>query len=136
MATLELFGISVGQNGHVLMLNNRVPVAVAEACSGLRMLTAFIFVSAVFAYLIPRPRWQKVIVLLSCIPIAIVANLLRLVATALLFLWTNDHIANRFFHDFAGWTMMPIAVTLLMGELWVMSRLVVEEPHEPAKATL
>jgi len=56
---LELFGVTVGREGHVLLLNDRVPIAVAEACSGLRMLTAFIVVDAVLTYLVARPAWQK-----------------------------------------------------------------------------
>jgi exosortase len=127
VATLELLGINVSQEGHVLQLNGGTPVAVAEACSGLRMLTAFIFVSAVMAYGVRRPAWQKVVLLLSSIPIAILVNLLRLVATALLYLWTSNHFAERFGHDFAGWVMMPVAVALLVGELWVLSRLETEE---------
>jgi exosortase len=129
VATLELLGVVVSQEGNTLLLDHRVPVAVAEACSGLRMLTAFVFVSALLAFVVARPRWQKAVILLSSVPIAFVANLVRLVITALLFLWTSDAVANRFFHDFAGWTMMPLAFALLAGELWLMSRLVVEEPR-------
>jgi high-affinity Fe2+/Pb2+ permease len=60
----------------------------------------------------------------------------RLVVTALLFMWTTSSIANQFFHDFAGLTMMPLAVFMLMGELWLLSKLVIEEQREPAKISL
>jgi exosortase len=134
--TLELMGVTVEQQGHVMQLNGTTPVAVAEACSGLRMLTAFIMVSAVFAYIVNRPAWQKLVLLASSIPIAILCNLVRLVVTALLFMWTTSSIANQFFHDFAGLTMMPLAVFMLMGELWLLSKLVIEEQREPAKISL
>ena len=61
-------------------------MAVAEACSGLRMLTAFIIVAAFMAYMVKRPRWQKVFLLPSSIPVAVMCNILRLCATAVLFL--------------------------------------------------
>lgn len=133
---LELMGIVVTQEGNTMVLNDNVQVAVAEACSGLRMLTAFIVVSAVFAYVIQRPPWQKVLVLMSSIPVAIFCNLVRLVVTALLFLWTSSELADRFFHDFAGLTMMPLAVMILVGELFLISRLVVEDQRGPSKAVM
>ena len=127
VVTLELFGTTVAREGHVMVLNDNVPVAVAEACSGLRMLTAFIVVAATMAYVVNRPRWQRAVLLLSSVPIAIICNLVRLVVTAWLFLVVSGEVAERFFHDFAGWTMMPLAVVFLVAELWIMSRLVVED---------
>lgn len=125
--TLELLGIGVAREGHVLLLDGRVPVAVAEACSGLRMLTAFVVVSAFLAYVVRRPRWQKAVLLISSIPIAILCNLIRLVVTALMFHASYSELADRFFHDFAGLTMMPLAVVMLAGELWLFSRLVIPD---------
>jgi exosortase/archaeosortase family protein len=107
-----------------LVLNERTRLAVVEACSGLRMLTAFIVVAATLAYVVKRPRWQKAIVLLSSIPVAIACNAARLIVTAWLFLWASSETAERFFHDFAGLTMMPLAVLLLVAELWLMNKIV------------
>ncbi len=129
---LELLGITVSRDGNVIMLQGEVQLAVAEACSGLRMLTAFIVVASVLAFLIKRPRWQKATLVVSSIPVAIICNLIRLVVTALLYLAVSSHTAERFFHDFAGLTMMPIAVFILVFELWVMSRLVVPDDIGPS----
>lgn len=125
---LELFGLAVVREGNVMVLNGEVSVAVAEACSGLRMLTAFVIVAATLAYLVKRPSWQKVTLVLSSIPVAIFCNLIRLVVTAVLYLVASSETAERFFHGFAGLTMMPLAVVVLVAELWIMSRLVVDEP--------
>jgi exosortase len=128
VCTLELFGVTVVREGNVMVLNDNVPVAVAEACSGLRMLTAFVVVAATLAYVVNRPRWQKATLVLSSVPIAILCNLARLVATAVLYMVASSEIAESFFHDFAGLTMMPLAVLVLVGELWIMARLVLDEP--------
>jgi exosortase len=114
---LELFGYWVSIRGNVLDVNGQTPTAVAEACNGLRMLTAFVFVSAVLAFLVRRPGWQKGVVIFSSIPIAIVANTVRLVATVILFDSADSELADRFFHDFAGVVMMPIAIVLVLAEL-------------------
>ncbi|MEK6677762.1 MAG: exosortase/archaeosortase family protein [Planctomycetota bacterium] len=124
---LELVAIHVIREGHVLILNDSVPLAVAEACSGLRMLTAFIVVGYVMAYLLDRSAWQKSVLVLSTIPVAILCNLVRLVITALLFAVVSGDVAEKFFHDFAGWTMMPMAIAVLLGEAWILRRLVIAD---------
>jgi len=43
-------------------------------------------------------------------------------------------VAEKFFHDFAGLVMMPAAVLLMFGELWLMDILTVPEP-DPAQET-
>ncbi len=124
---LEMLGIMVGRQGNQILLNQEVPINIAEECSGLRMLTAFIVVAATLAYVVQRPRWQKIVLICSSIPIAILCNVVRLIVTALLYLNLRSELAERFFHDFAGITMMPLAVLLLLAELWIMSKLVVHE---------
>lgn len=124
---LEVFGVTVHQEGNVIVLSGSVPLSVAEACSGLRMLTAFIVVAAAMAFMVSRPRWQKTALVLTSIPIAIACNLARLCVTAMLYLVADSETAERFFHDFAGLTMMPIAVFILFGELWLMNKLVVAD---------
>ena len=134
---LEAFGARVSQQGNVLTLNENIPMAVAEACSGLRMLVAFIIVTAFIAYMVKRSRLQKAVLLLSSIPVAVVCNILRICVTAVLFTLASAELAEKFFHDFAGLAMMPAAVLLIFGELWLMDKLIIPDPDtqkEQAKA--
>jgi exosortase len=124
---LEAFGVSVSQQGNVVMLNGNTPLAVAEACSGLRMLTAFIIVAAFIAYMVKRPRWQKGVLLASSIPVAVICNMVRIFATAVLMVYVSAETGQKFFHDFAGYVMMPIAVLLLFGELSLIDRIIVPD---------
>jgi exosortase len=122
---LEAFGTRVSHQGNVVMLNENTPMAVAEACSGLRMLTAFVIVAAFMTYMVKRSRRQKAVLLLSSIPIAV------------LILLVNTEFAEKFFHDFAGLAMMPAAALLLFGELWLMDKLILPEPsiqQQPTRA--
>jgi exosortase len=128
---LEVLGASVHRTGNVLTVNG-TEVAVAEACSGLRMLTAFVVVAATLAYLVKRPRWQKAVLVASSVPVAILCNLARLCVTAELFAMGFGAAAETFFHDFAGLAMMPLAVLILAGELALMKRVVVPDPQAPA----
>ena len=128
---LELLGVTVVRDGNRMLINNTVPLAVEEACSGLRMLTAFVITGYVLACVVNRPRWQRVSLVVSSIPVAIVCNTIRLVITATLFLLAREEWAKTFFHDGAGYTMMPMAIVIMVAELWLMARLVLPDP-EPA----
>lgn len=123
---LEVFFNAVRREGNVIYFQEQA-LGVLEACSGLRMLTAFIIVAAFIAYMVKQPRWQKAVVVLSSIPIAVVCNVLRIFITALLMAMVSSEIGEKFFHDFAGLVMMPAAVMLIFGELWLMNKLVLPE---------
>ncbi len=123
----------MSQEGNVVVLGGGTPLAVAEACSGLRMLMAFIIVAAFIAYMVRRPRWMKGVLLVSSIPVAVVCNMVRIFATALLMLYVSEEVAQKFFHDFAGYVMMPVAVMLLFGEIWLMDRIIVPDAEAQAK---
>jgi exosortase len=136
---LEAFGARVSQQGNIVTLNQNIPMAVAEACSGLRMLIAFIIVTAFIAYMVKRSRWQKAVLLLSSVPVAVMCNILRICITALLFLLVSTEVAEKFFHDFAGLAMMPAAVILIFSELWIMDKLILPESdnqQEPVKTQI
>ena len=104
---LEAGGIEVAREGNTLLLGRDTRVGIAEACSGLRMLTAFVIVAATFALLVDRPRWQKIVLLISSIPIAILCNMLRLIVTVIIY-------------------------KLVFAELWLLRKLVVEDPVRSA----
>lgn len=123
-SVLEIVGIPAVRAGHVLEVAGH-RIAVAEACSGLRMAVAFLIVTAVFAYFIQRPRWQKMLVLLSSVPIAVLCNVGRIVAAAYLFTAGHGWVARGVFHDVTGLLMVPAALLLVSLELWLFSCVIV-----------
>ncbi len=127
VAALELCGLHVSYEGSMLILNDETSVAVADAYSGLHMLMAFILVAATLAYVVHRPAWQKATVVVSSIPVAIFCNWVCIVVTALLCLSFGGSLAGGRLQDWAAWAMMPLAVLILVAELWIMAHLVVEE---------
>ncbi len=121
---LEIVGIPVERFGNVLEVAGQ-RVAVAEACNGLRMAMAFLIVTGLVAYIIRRPMWQRVTVLISSIPIALACNVARIVVTAYLYSVGYDWLAQGVFHDGAGLLMMPLALSMILLELWLLSNLAV-----------
>jgi len=119
---LELSGYEVVQDGNVIRIGE-TSVAVAEACNGLRMVTAFLVITALVVLLAKRAWWEKLIVLVSSLPIALLCNTIRLTVTAIAFtILTGDHW-EKLFHDFGGYAMMPLALAMVVGELWLLRRL-------------
>ena len=132
---LELLGFFVLREGNVLRLNEETSVAVAEACSGLRMLTAFVFVAAVLAFLIQRPRWHKLVLLLCSVPIAVLANAVRVVATSIFIYYAQDSALAEKFHDAAGLAMMPLALLFSMALLKFLGLLSTPGPTANCSST-
>lgn len=121
---LEMLAIPVSQTGHVLEVAGH-KLAVAEACSGLRLALAFLIVTGVVVYVVKRPRWQKVLVLLSSIPIAVACNAVRIVGSAWLYNAGHESLAQGAFHDGAGLLMMPVALLLIYLEFRMLQNLAV-----------
>jgi len=78
---LTAFGTGVIREGNILDVAGR-RVSVAEACNGIRYLLSLGFMAVVFAYLFDAKPWMRMALLLAAVPIAIVANALRVAASA------------------------------------------------------
>lgn len=128
---LEVIGYGVIPEGNVIHIGD-VSVAVAEACNGLRMITAFFVISGLVVLLVKRAWWEKLIVLVSSLPIALLCNTARLVITAIFFTVLEGEYWEDVFHDFGGYAMMPLALAAVVGELWLLAKLTTLPVEEEA----
>jgi exosortase/archaeosortase family protein len=69
------------------------------------------------AILVKRPWPDRVLILVSAIPVAVLSNVVRIALTGVLYNEGGKELGERVFHDFAGWLMMPFALLVLWGEL-------------------
>ncbi len=125
---LQTLGVSAGRVGNTISIDTlKEPLQVAEACSGLRMLTIFGAMCVALIMIVERPWWDKLVIFLSIIPIALISNVIRIVTTALLYLVFGQETGwlNLIIHDWAGLAMMPIGLGLLWIELAILSRLTI-----------
>jgi exosortase len=123
---LQTLGVAAFREGNLI----KVPGAdlnIADACSGLRMLTIFGALAVAMVFLVERPWWDKFIILLSAIPIALLVNIIRITVTGLLYMWVgqDNEFAKKLGHDWAGFFMMPLALGFLWIELQILERLTV-----------
>jgi exosortase len=110
---LEVLGVEVARTGNQLIVNN-TPVAIAEACNGLRLVFALILVVYAFAFGLPLRNGVRVLLLLASPLVAMFFNIIRILPTALLYGYESRPLADTF-HDYAGWMMLPITFATLYG---------------------
>jgi exosortase len=100
---------------------------VADACSGMRLLLAFLALGVAMAYLHYRPLWQRLILLASTIPTAIFCNIVRVTATGFIYILVDPKYTQGIYHDLLGMAMLPLAFGLYGLLAWFMASLFVEE---------
>lgn len=122
---LQFVGQPAVAEGNTIFLNSH-QLEVEQACSGLRMLIGVTALAVALAMLVRRSWWEKLVLLVAIVPVALLANALRVTATGFMMQYAPDETAQRFSHDFAGWMVIPLAAAFLAMTLWFMRRLVVE----------
>lgn len=131
-ALLAVTGVDVERSGNVLtVFVNGTPnqLNVAEACSGMRMLVAFLALGVAIAYTgLPRV-WQRVALVGAGIPVALGVNMLRVYTLGILSLW-NTNFAAGDFHSFVGLVWLVPALLLYLGIMWFLRNLFVDEPQQ------
>ncbi|MEX0937913.1 MAG: exosortase/archaeosortase family protein [Pirellulales bacterium] len=124
---LQTLGIAAHREGNVINIGE-MEMGVVDACSGLRMLSIFVAMAIAIVLVVKRPWWDQLVILLSAVPIALAVNMIRITVTGVLFMVAGEsEFAKNFFHDWAGWFMMPLALGMLYVELFVLSKLVIDE---------
>jgi exosortase len=118
------FGVPTIQEGNVIKLAGR-SLQVAEACSGMRSIMGLLALGVAFAYFWERPLWERLFLLASTVPIAILANICRVTGTGLIYYWGYEQFAQGFYHEFTGWFVFLFAMGLFLLEASLMSRLFV-----------
>jgi exosortase len=100
---------------------------VEEACAGLRSLMAFVSVAAAIGFLSIRPLWQKVIIVISAVPIAIFCNVMRVSGQGLLDHYCSEQLSEGFAHMFVGFVMLMPAFFLILLVGWVLDNIFIDE---------
>lgn len=109
---LPLLGVPVLREGNVINLP-AMPLEVAEACSGIRSLLSLFTVALLYGVLAEKRASLRVLLALAALPIAIFANVLRIVGTGLCVQYWDPVKALGFFHEFSGWVLFLVALLCL-----------------------
>lgn len=122
---LQTIGQPGLREGNVVLVGD-VRLNVVEACSGLRIFVSIIALAYVYVVLNHKPWWLRLALFAAVVPVAVLANALRIALTGVLHVAFSGEAARHFSHDFAGWVMLPLAGVMLAVWLWYLNRLFVE----------
>lgn len=114
VAILQLARIPVLREGNVIVLA-QTTLEVTEACSGIRSLVSLFALAVLYAYSATPRNGQRIAIGLSSIPIAIVANGLRIAGTGVAAQYVGPSAATGFFHSFSGWTVFMTSFVMLLA---------------------
>lgn len=104
---------------------------IERACSGMRLMITMTALGVAMAFVNERPMWQRLVMILSCVPIAIFCNIIRVTTTGFLVVFDRGELARGVWHTMLGLGMLTIAFSLYGGISYVLSHLFVEsEPEE------
>jgi exosortase len=121
---LECLGQPAVAEGNVVLVNE-VRLEVAEACSGLRLFVCVVALAYLHAVVSRRAWWTKLAAFALIVPVAMLANTLRITATGLAWQQLAEAHSRELAHEVAGWLMLPLAAVLIELAMWYVARLVV-----------
>ena len=135
---IQTVGIPAMVVGHTVQIKGAPePLDVAEACSGIRMMMLFFALSVGMAFVVKRPLWERLLIVVSAAPIAVISNVARISMTGILGELARAWLAKpegtcHVIHDWAGYLMMPLGLVLLWVELVLLSKLMISPlPERP-----
>ncbi|MGH9325816.1 MAG: exosortase/archaeosortase family protein [Terriglobia bacterium] len=109
---LRVFNVPVLQSGNVLQLSN-MSLEVVQACSGIRSLISLGTLAIIYGYLMDSRNSMRVLLAFAAVPIAVLANGLRIMGTGLTGLYWDPSKAQGFFHEFSGWVIFVLSLIAL-----------------------
>jgi exosortase len=132
---LRLFGVEIEvTHSHLKILTQSQiwrDLTVAEACSGVRSLMAYVALGVAWAYLEERPLWQRVVLVAAIVPVAILCNVIRVAITCATYVFDRPELGQKFMHSFTGMVMLIPAVLMFLALSWLLKSLFVDvEPPE------
>ena len=111
---LRIVNVPVFREGNRLDLA-RMPLDVAEACSGIRSLLSLITLAIIYGYLMERRKWVRVVLVSAAVPIAVFANSFRIFVTGLVVQYWDPDKGEGFYHEFQGWLIFIVSLALLFA---------------------
>jgi exosortase len=118
---INLLSIPAYREGNMLYFA-QTHLEVAEACSGLRSMMTFIMLSFLFAYMMDENWKKRIVIVLSSIPLALFANILRVTGTGILAHFYGDTVARGFLHEFSGLAVFAFGFILLYLEYILLNK--------------
>jgi exosortase B len=111
---LHYAGYPIARSGVVIQIG-QYQMLVADACSGLNSMYSLSAMGLFYLYLMRRASlWRNAILLAAVIPVAFLANVLRVIILILITFHLGDAAGQGFLHGAAGMVLFLLALGLLI----------------------
>ncbi len=119
------FSVDIDGNTLVILTSEgeALPMNVAEACSGMRMVVAFYALAIAVALLGSPQWWQRIALILLAGPVAVFMNMIRVTVLGLLMM-VNPELAEGDAHTLIGTILLVPSLLLFLGLAWMLNRLI------------
>lgn len=131
VAFIQFVGIPVYLDGNIIDLGI-YKLQVAEACSGLRYLFPLFSFGWIIAVLYQGPKWHKILIFLSTIPITILMNSFRIGMIGIMVNSYGIEQAEGFLHYFEGWVIFLSCTAILYLEAHFLMKFALFGQPRPA----
>jgi exosortase len=118
---MKAMGVMVVREGNVMAFPN-ITLEVVNACSGLRSLTSLLAIGLAYIMLFVNKGWHKLALVVCIFPIALAANMIRVIGTGLLAQHYGAAAAEGFFHEFAGLVIFSASIAMLVAVHRILAR--------------
>jgi exosortase B len=123
-------GYPIARNGVMLTIGN-YQLLVADACSGINSMFSLSAVGLLYLYLMRHKSWLHNAIVLACLlPIAFIANTVRVVVLVLITYYFGDEAGQGFVHQFSGMVLFVVALLTILLIDAVLTRIF--RPAPPA----
>jgi len=119
------FSVDIEGNMLLILTNSgeTLPMNVAEACSGMRMVVAFYALAVAVAFLGSPRWWQRIALILLAGPVAVSMNIIRVAVLGILMLVSPD-LASGDAHTVIGTLLLIPSLILFLSMVWILNRLI------------
>lgn len=119
---LHLFNYPVGRSG-VLIQVGQYELMVQQACAGLGSIVSLLAIGLLYVHLSNRGQNRRnLLLILGIVPIAILANLLRVIILVLLTYHVSDSVAQSFAHELAGMVTFALSMVGMLALDYALTR--------------
>ena len=117
---LQARSVPVELAGNIIHLPGQ-SLFVAEACSGLRSLTALLSLGVMMAGIFLERGWTRVAIVLLTIPLAVVVNGIRVFVTGFVVYFVGPSFGSGFMHYTEGWALFMASFAVVGAVTWLLS---------------
>ena len=130
---LQIFALPAFSSGNTIIIDDYT-IGIVDACNGLGASYTVLACAIGMATISSRPIVDKIILIGSAIPIALLANTTRITLTGVFHELFGSGAAESSSHDLAGWLTLPLSLVALYVESRLLTLLFIESSDATAVA--